>query len=31
MEMSQSMAVGVFPGVEAMEEPACVRLVLSEP
>jgi hypothetical protein len=32
METRQSTAVGVFfPGVEVMEEPVCVRLVLSEP
>jgi hypothetical protein len=31
METRQRMAVGVFPGVEVMEEPACVRLVLREP
>jgi hypothetical protein len=31
METRQSTAVGVFSGVEVMEESACVRLVLSEP
>jgi len=31
METRQSMAVGVLSGVEVMEEPAYVRLVLSEP
>jgi hypothetical protein len=31
MEARQSMAVGLFPGFEVMEETVCVRLVLSEP